>query len=135
MRRRPAEEASMNLTPMIDVVFLLVIFFMVGAKVTDQENSIEVDVPGVGQLNPMVRGPDQRMVQLASNGQLTLDSRPVSILELRQELQAAHASYPDLRVTVRAEASESLSKFTEILHDCRSSGVENLGLAVQPQRR
>ncbi len=125
----------MNLTPKIDVVFLLVIFFMVGAKFTDQENRIEVDVPGVGQLNPMVRGPDQRMVQLASNGQLTLDSRPVSILELRQELQAAHASYPDLRVTVRAEASESLSKFTEILHVCRSSGVENLGIAVQPQRR
>ncbi|QEG38690.1 ExbD/TolR family protein [Roseimaritima ulvae] len=135
MRRRPAEEATLNLTPMIDVVFLLVIFFMVGAKFTDQESRIEVNVPGVGQLNPMVRGPDQRTVELAPSGQLSLDGRAVSMLELRGELEAAHASYPDLRVTVRADASESLSKFTEILHICRSSGVENLGIAVQPQRR
>ncbi|WP_153557313.1 ExbD/TolR family protein [Roseimaritima sediminicola] len=135
MRRRPAEDATMNLTPMIDVVFLLVIFFMVGARFTDHEERIEVNVPGVGPMNPMVRGPDQRIVQLAPDGTLTLDGRSVNAEQLRSELQSAHASYPALRVTVRADAEESLSRFTEILHVCRSSGVENLGIAVQPLRR
>ncbi|SRR6056297_49577 len=135
MRRRPAEDATLNLTPMIDVVFLLVIFFMVGAKFTDAESRIEVNVPGVGQLQPMVRGPDLRTVQLAPNGQLTLDAQPVTMMQLRTELQAAHASYPALRVTVRADGGESLEKFAEVLHVCRSSGVENLGIAVQSPRR
>ncbi|QDS92060.1 biopolymer transport protein ExbD [Roseimaritima multifibrata] len=135
MRRRSAEEATLNLTPMIDVVFLLVIFFMVGAKFTEQESQIPINLPGVGQLNPMVRGPDRRTVDLTPDGQVTLDGQPVSLAQLRSDLQVAHASYPDLQVSVRADASESLARFTEILHVCRSSGVENLGIAVQPQRR
>ncbi len=132
MRHRVSEEATINLTPMIDVVFLLVIFFMVGAKFSESESRIQVTVPGAGQARPIARGPDSRIVELASDGSLSLDGRGVSMTQLRAELTAAHTSYPALRVTVRADGKESLSKFTEVLHVCRSSGVENLGIAVQP---
>lgn len=133
IRRRPAEDATLNLTPMIDVVFLLVIFFMVGARFSQNQGRIDVEVPGVGEVQPLVRGPDGRTVQLAPDGTLTLDGVVVSMEQLRAELQAAHTAYPALRVTVRADASESLEKFTQVLQLCRSSGVENLGIAVKPR--
>lgn len=125
----------MNLTPMIDVVFLLVIFFMVGAKFTDQENRIQVNVPGVGNLRPMARGPDERIVELTSSGDVMLDSQPVTLVDLQGTLAAAHASYPNIRVTVRGDGNGSLQQFAEVLQACRSSGVENLGIAVRPMRR
>lgn len=125
----------MNLTPMIDVVFLLVIFFMVGAKFTDHESRIEVNVPGVGNLRPMVRGPDERVVELTSKGEVMLDSEPITLVDLRGTLAEAHASFPEIRVTVRGDGNGSLQQFAEVLQACRSSGVQNLGVAVRPIRR
>ena len=63
-RRSITEDASINLTPMIDVVFLLVIFFMVGSHFGDAEGRIDVSVPGVGELNSMTRVPDERLVEV-----------------------------------------------------------------------
>ncbi len=48
IRRPRTEDATINLTPMIDVVFLLVIFFMVGSKFSEAESRIKVNVPMVG---------------------------------------------------------------------------------------
>jgi biopolymer transport protein ExbD len=135
LRPRPVEEASMNLTPMIDVVFLLVVFFMVGAKFREEESRIPVNVPGVGSVRPMVRGPDEKIVELTRDGEVTLDAQPVSLTDLQGTLSQAHAAYPDLRVTVRGDGSGSLQRFAEVLQACRSSGVENLGIAVRPVRR
>ena len=50
VRRQRSEDATINLTPMIDVVFLLVIFFMVGSKFSEAESRIKVNVPSVGEM-------------------------------------------------------------------------------------
>ena len=53
------ELPSVNLTPMIDIVFLLIVFFMVGTQFTDKERQINLKLPGAGQLKAMVAPPDR----------------------------------------------------------------------------
>ena len=68
-RRVKAEDVTINLTPMIDVVFLLVIFFMVGSKFSEAESRINVQVPSVGEMRSLSRTPDERVVEVTADGQ------------------------------------------------------------------
>lgn len=135
-RRRPsAEEATINLTPMIDVVFLLVIFFMVGAKFGEDEGRIQVNVPGVGELRSIARQPDERMVEITSDGQVILDNRAVSLDQLAQQIRYDYQQYPQIRVAVRGDGDASFQRIAEVLQVIRSTGVQQMGIAAKGMRR
>lgn len=135
IRRQRNEEATINLTPMIDVVFLLVIFFMVGSKFSEAESRIKVDVPMAGQLRAIAREPDERVVAVLADGTLSLDDEPVTLAQLTERLRTEHQNYPGLRVAVRGEATGSLQQTVEVLHAVRISGVEQIGISTQRMRR
>ncbi len=135
VRRQRSEDATINLTPMIDVVFLLVIFFMVGSKFSEAESRIKVNVPSVGEMRSITRAPDERVVAISVDGSINLDGTPVSLAQLTANLRAEHANYPGLKVAVRGEASGSLQQTVEVLHAIRSSGVDQIGISTQRMRR
>lgn len=134
-RRQKTEDASINLTPMIDVVFLLVIFFMVGSKFSEAESRIPVNVPTVGEMQSITRGPDERTVAVSLDGVVTLDGQPVSLPQLTAILREQHAAYPALKVAVRGEAQGSLQQAVEVLQAVRTSGVDTIGISTQRMRR
>lgn len=134
-KRRQQEDTGINLTPMIDVVFLLVIFFMVGSRFGESQGDIAVSVPGVGDLRAMARQPDERIVEVLGNGAVSLDARPVSLDELSQQLRYAHQQYPQVRVSVRGDASASFHHVAEVLQVIRATGVQQMGIAAKGMRR
>lgn len=133
--RQRTEDATINLTPMIDVVFLLVIFFMVGSKFSEAESRIEVNVPTVGEMRSMTRVPDEKTVAIGLDGTVSLDGQPMSLSEVTETLRQLHASYPALKVAVRGEATGSLQQTVEVLHAVRTSGVDQIGISTQRMRR
>ena len=135
VRRQRSEDVTINLTPMIDVVFLLVIFFMVGSKFSEAESRIKVNVPSVGEMRSMTRAPDERVVAIDLDGSISLDGTPVTLSELTGILRQQHASYPGLKVAVRGEADGSLQQTVEVLHAVRISGVDQIGISTQRMRR
>lgn len=130
-RNRAHDDVTINLTPMIDVVFLLVIFFMVGSKFSESESRIDVSVPSVGPMNAISRVPDERVIELTARGEVLLDGQVVSNEQLAQILAAQYAEYPDLKVVVRADSAGSLQGFAETIHTVRRSGVAQIGIAVK----
>lgn len=134
-RRQKSEDATINLTPMIDVVFLLVIFFMVGSKFSEAESRINVNVPSVGSMRPMTRVPDERIVAIGMDGNISLDGATVSLPQLTETLRQQHASYPALKVAVRGEADGTLQQTVEVLQAVRSSGVDQIGISTRRMRR
>ena len=134
-RNRQSEDATINLTPMIDVVFLLVIFFMVGSKFSEAESRINVNVPTVGEMRSITRAPDERVVAVAIDGTITLDDQPMTISQLTSTLRTQHQNYPGMKVAVRGEATGSLQQTVEVLHAVRSSGVDQIGISTQRMRR
>jgi biopolymer transport protein ExbD len=134
LRQPRTDDPTINLTPMIDVVFLLVIFFMVGTKYSQQEGRIPVNVPGVGRPQTMVRGPDKRIVEVTREGVVYLDGTAVSIDQLTSELARAGVAYPDLAVVVRGDGDGTLDTYARVLSACSNAGIQQLDVAVKQLR-
>ena len=129
--RQKTEDATINLTPMIDVVFLLVIFFMVGSEFSEAESKIPVNVPTAGQMQAMTRGPDELLVELERDGSISLNGQTMTITSLKTSLSEYHVNYPDVKVVVRGEATGSLHQTVEVLQAVRSSGIAQIGISTK----
>lgn len=127
------EQPALNLTPMIDVIFQLIIFFMVGTSFTQAEHRIELKIPAVSDAaRPATAPPDKRVVSVYQDGRVFLDSRPVTLEQLTTDLAAARSQYKDLGVTLRGDGQLSLQRTAEVLQAIRRSGVAEMGIAVKP---
>ena len=74
LKTQQDEQPALNLTPMIDVVFLLIIFFMVATKFSERERDIELELPEVAAASAMTSAPKQRVVTVSRlRGKSTLD--------------------------------------------------------------
>lgn len=136
MAKHPkSEDVTINLTPMIDVVFLLVIFFMVGSKFSEAESRIKVNVPTTGQMSSIARVPDERVVAIGVDGSITLDDTVISLVDLTETLRREHANYPGMKVAVRGEATGSVQQMVEVLQAVRVAGVEQIGIATKRMQR
>lgn len=132
-RNRSHEDVTINLTPMIDVVFLLVIFFMVGTKFSESESRMDVSIPSVGPMNAISRTPDDRIVELTATGEMVLDGQVVTKQQLTDILKSQVASYPGLSVVVRADRSLSVDRFADAMYTVKRSGVEKTSLAFKAE--
>jgi biopolymer transport protein ExbD len=125
------EQPALNLTSMIDVMFLLVIFFMVGTKFSDAERSMSVKVPKVGQTGALTPAPEKRIVNVHQDGRITLDRQTLTIDELQEVLRKARRHDRSPGVVVRADGQGAFQHVANVLAACRNAGVSELGISVQ----
>ncbi len=131
------EEPTLNMTPMIDCVFLLLIFFLLGTKFTELERNIGLQVPQVADSGALTAAPERKVINVYSDGNITLDRKPVTLEELAEKLAAARSQYADLGVLVRGDADGRYQRVAEVLNACKMAGIRELGIAVllsQPER-
>jgi biopolymer transport protein ExbD len=125
------EQPTLNLTPMIDVVFLLIIFFMVGTKFSELERNLRLKVPEVSDRGALTPAPESRVVNVYQNGQIALDREMVSLDELSTRLEAARSQYPDLGVLIRGDGAGRYQRVAEVLNACKQAGISELGISVR----
>ena len=125
------EQPTLNLTPMIDIVFLLIIFFMVGTKFTEVERQIGIKLPEVTDNGALTEVPAKKIVNVHADGMITLDRKTVSLAELTEKLREAKTQYSDLSVIVRGDGSASYEEVVRAFNACRQSGVVELGMSVR----
>ena len=131
----PIEEPSLNLTSMLDVVLLLVIFFMVGTQFADEdEKQYEINLPTVTEAQPLTGTPDEIEVNIRRDGQLLLGTREVSVQELSDELKRAQANYPRQIVIVRGDAEGPYQNVMTVLGICRQANINAIQLANRVER-
>lgn len=128
------EQPSVNMTPMIDIVFLLIIFFMVGTKFVEMERKIAVQVPAVRDAQTLTPAPEKRTINVYRDGQISLDRQPVTLEQLTGELTAARQQYADLGVIVRGDAEGAFQNVASVLNACRQAGVAEMGISVRMAR-
>lgn len=126
---------SLNLTSMVDVLFLLIIFFMVGAQFTDQERNIDLEVPQVSEAGAMTTAPERRVVNVDRDGRISLDREVVSLSQLTAQLSAARQQYADLGVIVRGDGHGEFQSVADVLSACREAGIEEMGISVRVARK
>jgi biopolymer transport protein ExbD len=121
---------AINLTPMIDIVFNLIIFFMVSTHFVDIERSVDVSVPQVGGAGSLQQVQRSRTINILRDGTIILDTQPVTLTELRGQLAAAHRQYENLEVTIRGDGFAPYQHVAAVMTACRQAGISEMGIAV-----
>jgi len=130
-RQQFEEMPTLNLTSMIDVLFLLIIFFMVGTKFVEPERQIELKVPQVKPGGALTAAPEKKVVNVYQDGQITLDRKNVTIEELTSRLTAARGQYKALGVMVRGDGAATFQRIASVLNACKQAGVADLAISVE----
>ncbi len=129
------EQPTLNLTPMIDIVFLLIIFFMVGTKFAEWENRLALKVPEVNETGALAPAPEKRVINVYQDGRISLDRDFVTLDELIGQLTEARQQYSGLGVVVRGDAEGAFQHVASVLGACREAGITDMGISVRLAQR
>jgi biopolymer transport protein ExbD len=122
----------LNFTPMVDIVFNLLIFFMVSTQFVDEEKKVDLSVPEVSGAAGLSEVQRSKTINVFRDGSITLDSQTVSVSELRSLLATAHRQYEGLQVTIRGDAAAPYQAVASVMTACRQAGIAEMGIAVSP---
>jgi biopolymer transport protein ExbD len=125
------EMPALNLTSMIDVLFLLIIFFMVATKFDEMERNIEVAVPQVAQAGEDPPPKLPLVVSVTAEGRFDLDGKHVTETELTQKLAAARTPLTEPTVVIHGDAKCPFQHVASALGACRQAGISELGITVR----
>jgi biopolymer transport protein ExbD len=130
MARRHAsteEEAEINITPMLDMVFILLIFFIV--------TSSFVQLPGVKVNQPQAVTAEQLnssiLIGVTSSGQIWMHKEKVNIDQVRGMVQSARAQAPNGNVVILADQGAPTGVVTKVMGQAASGGAKNIALAAK----
>lgn len=127
---------SLNLTSMIDVLFLLIIFFMVGTKFNEMEQTLQLELPKISEdTNPTQDSPRALMINVYRDGSVAVDDELISTEQLRPWLDEARQRNPDVGVVVRGDADGPLQNVANVLGICQGAGISDLGIHVRIARK
>ena len=125
------DEPSLNLTPMIDIVFLLIIFFMVGARFSEIEQQFDVKLPQADALTPMSQAPDPIVINISRDGSISIGGDVVTRSELKTRLQAARENWSEQAAVIRGDGEAVYQSVMDVVAICHQVKMKN-ALAFQP---
>ncbi|GIW97975.1 MAG: biopolymer transporter ExbD [Pirellulaceae bacterium] len=125
------ELPSVNLTPMIDVVFLLIVFFMVGTQFADDERHIDVALPSVGAAGNNASPPRRHTIEVLADGVVLLDGTALTLEQLRSHLRTQTANQRNTQVVVRADGRATHQQVAAVYAVVSQAGIKQLSIAVQ----
>jgi len=121
------DENEINLTPMLDVVFIMLIFFIVTASFI-KEAGIDVNRPDA----PMTESKPEDaniLVMINANDEIWIDRRLIDPRAVRANIERMHAENPEGSVVIQANAKSSNKMLVEIMDSARSAGVYSISIA------
>ena len=131
MRRRYSQERDeeeVNLTPMLDVVFIMLIFFIVTASFV-KESGMDISRPDAATAVKKERG--NILIAITPTGQIWIDRRQVDVRSVRANIERLHAENPEAPVIIQPHPDSRTETMIHIFDSARQAGVYNVSLAQQ----
>ena len=127
MRSQLEAMDEINITPLLDLTFMLLIVFMITTPL--MENGIDVTPPTMN-ADKINTEKVTRNLTITRDGILTYEKQPITPAELLKTLQTLRASSPDAVLLLRADGSRSYSEVIEVMKTIRESGFKNVQLVT-----
>ncbi len=128
--RQQAETASINMTPLIDMVFILLIFFLVTASFT-KESGISVDRPTAQTATRQERA--SLIIAVSQTGAIWLDQQQIELRSVRAHIERLHAQNPEGTVIILADQAALTGTTVAVLDQVRLAGVTNIAIAANDE--
>ena len=112
-----------NLTPLIDIVFLLLIFFMVTSSFKEDERDLKVVLPGAQNADPIKNLPELLLVSVRENGDFYVGTQRLDREELRTLFERAKEKNAKQKVLIRADQDTAIQHFVVVIDLCAGLGI------------
>ena len=132
---------KIDMTPMIDCTFLLLVFFMVGSTLHRQEADISFALPGVAEQSESVEIPDEQVIEIRSDGAVVLndlqydDPKSTDLPELIEMLErfraTAEANKVEAMLTIAPAPDVKQQRVVDVLNACSVAKIKNVTFAVE----
>jgi biopolymer transport protein ExbD len=134
-RSRGADELPhINMTPMVDVVLCLLVFFMAATRLYDwDEKEFDVSVPEVADAAPLTAAPDDLTLTILAPNKIAIGDDTLDLDSITRVLKAAKARYADQGVLIRGDARLGYQDLADVLSACNAAGIRNVRLPVRPR--
>ena len=129
-RARDSEESEVNLTPMLDVVFIMLIFFIVTASFI-KEVGLDLNKPEGGDAPKTVTENENILIQITNDGLIFIDRRNIDVRAVRANIERLHAERPNGQVIVAPGAASENGILVEVMDQARLAGVQDISLAAE----
>lgn len=123
-----SEEAEIDLTPMLDVVFIMLIFFIVTASFV-KESGIEVNRPDASTSSAKPRA--SILVGINDMGEIWINKRKVDESQVRANIERLHAENPQGSVVIQADEEAKTKTLVAVMDAAREAGVSDVSLATE----
>ena len=121
------DDAQIDLTPMLDMSFILLIFFIVTTSFV-KEAGIDVSRPSAATAERKERG--NILIAIRSNGEIWIDKRGVDKRAVRATVERLHAENPEGSVVIIADKTSETGTLVEVMDQVRLAGVFNVSIAA-----
>ena len=121
--------AALNMTPLIDMVFILLIFFAVTATFT-KEAGVEIERPSA--RSAVTQEKANIMIAVTENGEVWVDRKRVDSRSVRGHVERLRAENPEGAVVILADSKSETGLVIQVLDQVRLAGVENVAVAATP---
>ena len=122
--RSEASTTSLDLTPVIDMVFLLLIFFLAATTFQQNEREMNVALPSASAVMPISAALREIVVNIDERGGIIVGGRPLQSEELRAMIADAVKGNPDQKVSVRGDRKAAYEHIVRVLDTCKAAGVQ-----------
>lgn len=127
---QPAQGTGLPLAPMIDIVFLLLIFFIVTWNYARFETVLDISVPAAEEGDSRVRPIGEIVVNVRPDGEIIINNQVLSQEELLERLQNIVAFYRDQAVILRGDRTTPYEDMITVLDICQKAGIWNIAFAT-----
>ena len=124
------EESEINITPMLDVVFIMLIFFIVTATFV-KEAGIDVNRPDAATAVKKEKA--NILFAIGPNNDIWIDRRQVDVRSVRPNIERLHAENPQGSVVIQADKESKTETLIQVMDASRQAGVYNVSIAAQDQ--
>jgi biopolymer transport protein ExbD len=127
---QPDEDTELDMTPMMDIVFIMLIFFIVTTSFT-KESGIEINRPSAQTAQRQQQG--NILVAISAGNNIWIDKREIDVRAVRANIERLHAENPEGAVIVQADKNSKNGTLVQVIDQIRLAGVNNISLAATQQ--
>jgi biopolymer transport protein ExbD len=126
------EPPVINMTPMVDVILCLLVFFMAATRLYDwDENEFVVNVPEVSDAGPITAAPEDLVLTVNRPGAVAVGEKTYDLDGLVALLREARGRYVNQGVVIRGDAALTYQALADVLSACDEAGIRNVRLPVR----
>jgi biopolymer transport protein ExbD len=127
--REAEEEIDLNITPMLDIVFIILIFFVVSTSFV-KESGVDVSRPSASTTERKERG--NIMIGITADDAVWIDKREVDLRAVRANIERLHAENPEGAVVIQADRNARTGVLVQVIDQSRLAGVSDVSIAASP---